>query len=74
MGTEIAQVLQESFRNIDCPTVCLKIDTEGDQTDAPAVCASISRPELKRHRSRGEDGLALAVFRRCALIARPGVG
>ncbi len=38
----------------------------------PAVCSSISRPDLKRHRSCVEDGLVLAVIGRCALVARFG--
>ncbi len=32
MGTETPQVLHEKFRTIDCPTVFLKIDTDGDKT------------------------------------------
>ncbi len=36
----------------------------------PATCSNISRLELRRHRSCVEDGLVLAVFSMCALIAR----
>ncbi len=35
-------------------------------------CSSISRPELKRHRSCVEDGLVLAVICRCTLVDRFG--
>ncbi len=38
--------------------------------DVPATCSNISRTELRRHRSCVEDGLVLAVFSRCVLIAR----
>ncbi len=41
--------------------------------DVPAVCCSISRPELKRHRSCVEDVLVLAVIGRRALVARLGL-
>ncbi len=42
--------------------------------EMPAICSSISRHEHRRYHSCVEDGLALAVTDRCALVARLGVG
>ncbi len=74
MGTEITQVLQGRFRTIDVPTVFLKIDTEGDKTRCAGSLFQNFTTELRRHRSRVEDGLVFAVTSRCALVVRLEVG
>ncbi len=74
MGTEVTHVLQGRFRTIDDPTVLRGYILGVTRLDVPAVCCSISRPELKRHRSYVEDGLVLAIIGRCALVDRLEVG
>ncbi len=72
MGTEVTQVLQGRFRTIDDPTVLRGYILGVTRLDVPAVCCSILRPQLKRHRTCVEDGLVLAVICSRALVARFG--
>ncbi len=72
MGTEVTQALQGRFRTIDGKNVFLILRVT--RLDVPEVCSNISRPKLRRHRSCVEDGLALAVISRCALVDQLGVG
>ncbi len=73
-GTELTQVLQERFRNIDGSTVFWRQALRVTRLEVPTIYFIISPHQQKMRHSCVEGGFVLVVIGRCTLVARFRVG